>query len=190
MIDEGGYLSPAGCRVFVVLLLAAIVGVVIVGGNPSDARPPRQVEHTVPTLPWVPEAGPLLPNAEANDMGDPTFNPYASTTTSTPAPAPTVRPAARASWAVSSTVYCLRGTTASGRPVGPGIAAVSYSDWPRLRGTRWRVTAGPPEILGRTYLVADKGPAAHFDVWMGDRPDCPRWGRYTYGRRAATVVPA
>lgn len=135
--------------------------------------------------------------AEANDQGDPTFVPPTSTA---PAPSTTAAPATSTTgartpdtghrWEVSSTVYCLDGTTASGEPVGPGIVAVHTSRFAELNGTRWYVQEGPPEIVGRTFTVRDKGPGAEFDVWMGDRPDCPSWGRYTYGRQRAVVVPA
>lgn len=135
---------------------------------------------------------------EANDMGDPTFVPAPkakpTTTTATAAPTTTTTgartPDTGQRWEVSSTVYCLSGTTASGEPAGPGIVAVHTSRFAELNGTRWRVVDGPPEILGNTYTVRDKGPGAEFDVWMGDRPDCPSWGRYTYGRQRAVVVPA
>lgn len=135
--------------------------------------------------------------AEANDQGDPTFVPPAAAAapiTTTTAP-PTSTTGTRAPdtghrWEVSSTVYCLDGTTASGEPVGPGIVAVHTSRFAELNGTRWYVEEGPPEIVGRTFTVRDKGPGAEFDVWMGDRPDCPSWGRYTYGRQRAVVVPA
>lgn len=185
MTDDDGFLTTAGLRWFTMLAFVAacaLVGYMGQHEKPRDdpaAPSPTTTTSTTTTMATTTTTVPAATTTTSTP-------PPATTTTTTPAP----RAMARATWAVSSTVYCLDGITASGEPVGDGIVAVSYENWPRLRGTRWRVTAGPPEIVGRTYRVADKGPDAEFDVWMGDRPDCPTWGRYTYGRKPATVVPA
>lgn len=78
-------------------------------------------------------------------------------------------------WHTSSTMYCLPGGTNQG-------VAVALADFKRLHHTRWKVIAGPAIVLGRTFIVADKGPRAHFDMWT---PSCrtARW----YGGHPITV---
>lgn len=139
------------------------------------ATPPvPAVATTTTTWPTVYEPTP----AEANDLIATDVHPSPTSTTA--------RDVSRAgAWTTSSTMYCLRGTTASGATVADGLVAVSMSDFARLRGTRWQVTAGPPEILGRVFTVADKGPAARFDMWTGSCATARR-----YGRRTITVSPA
>jgi hypothetical protein len=199
--DGDGVLTSSALRVFVLLAVLAAGLAVIVG--PREAAPvvrpahkvvhetrPRAYDLPPPPAPSSPTSTTSTPPVSSTSTTSTTAAPEAPTAADLNDSVPPPSTPAGVEWAVSSTVYCLDGHTASGEPVADGIVAVSYADWPRLRGTRWRVTAGPPEILGRTYRVADKGPAAHFDVWMGNRPNCPTWGRYTYGRRPATVVPA
>jgi len=73
---------------------------------------------------------------------------------------------------VTATAYCLRGTTASGRPAGPGVAAVD----PRVipLGTRFHVE-------GHGWVVAaDTGGAIRgrrIDIWLPSRSGCLQWGR-------------
>jgi hypothetical protein len=75
---------------------------------------------------------------------------------------------------VQATCYDLSGTTASGRPVGPRVAAHNYIPLGtkiRLIG-RW---AGPTGV--RRYVVADTGAPwalgdGHLDLWA---PSCLGW---------------
>lgn len=76
-----------------------------------------------------------------------------------------------------ATCYQLSGTTASGVPVGPGVAAHNF-----LRsGTRFRLvgkTTGPGGR--RKYVVRDTGPAladGHFDLWAPG--GCIAWGKHS-----------
>lgn len=73
-----------------------------------------------------------------------------------------VATAATTTWHTSSTMYCLKGGTPRG-------VAVSLANFHRLHHTEWKVIAGPAIVLGRTFIVADKGPKAHFDMW---EPSC------------------
>jgi 3D (Asp-Asp-Asp) domain-containing protein len=75
---------------------------------------------------------------------------------------------------VSSTCYCLRGTTASGLPVGPGIAATDPTVIPM--GTRFYVPG-----YGNA-VAADTGSAvkgADIDLWVADCAQASAWGRKT-----------
>lgn len=188
MTDEDGFLTARGLRVVFTLAMLAALVLIGMSADADTAReePAGPVPTTTTTSTTTPPSSATSSTAAAPTST--TSKPPVSSTTTTPAPR--VLRAEEVEWSVSSTVYCLDGRTASDTPVRPGIVAVSYEDWPRLRGTSWRVVAGPPEILGRTYRVEDKGPAADFDVWMGNRPDCPTWAHDIYGREPATVVPA
>lgn len=186
MTDDDGFLTDGGLRWLAVLaFVAAITVVSYMGQHDAHAERPPAVTTTTSTAPAP---------STSTTSNPPVSSTSSTTTTTTPTTLTTLARAqsraARVTWAVSSTVYCLGGNTASGAPVADGLVAVSYANWSRLRGTRWRVVKGPPEILGRTFLVADKGPAADFDVWMGNRPNCRTWGHDVYGRKPATVVPA
>lgn len=78
---------------------------------------------------------------------------------------------------VSSTGYCLSGTTASGRPVAHGTAAMNNVPL----GTRWRISGGP--LDGHVLEVIDRiGHGTDFDIWF---PSCAQ--AIEYGRRAVTV---
>lgn len=65
-------------------------------------------------------------------------------------------------WRTTSTMYCLPGGTNQGVAVAP-------ADFKRLHHTQWKVVAGPDIVLGRSFIVADKGPRAHFDMF---EPSC------------------
>jgi 3D (Asp-Asp-Asp) domain-containing protein len=78
---------------------------------------------------------------------------------------------------VTSTGYCLTGTTASGDRVGPGMAAMNGVPL----GTRWRISGGPRD--GQTLTVTDRiGHGTEFDIWF---PTCEQARQY--GRRTITV---
>lgn len=181
--DDDGFLTDGGLRWLAMLVFVAAIAVVsYMGQHDAHAERPPVVTTTTSTA--------LAPSTSTTSNPPVSSTSSTTTTTTSTTLARAQSRAARVTWAVSSTVYCLGGNTASGAPVADGLVAVSYANWPRLRGTRWRVVKGPPEILGRTFLVADKGPAADFDVWMGNRPNCRTWGHDVYGRKPATVVPA
>jgi 3D (Asp-Asp-Asp) domain-containing protein/peptidoglycan hydrolase CwlO-like protein len=77
-----------------------------------------------------------------------------------------------ATMSVSSTCYCLTGGTASGLPVGPGIAATDPTVIPM--GTRFYVPG-----YGNA-VAADTGSAvkgADIDLWVADCNKASAWGR-------------
>lgn len=96
-----------------------------------------------------------------------------------PVAATTTRPAER--WTAISTNYChSHSLTASGTRPRAGVVAVSMENFARLRGTTWRVLTGP--LAGQVVTVEDKGPLAHFDIWV---PSCD--AARVYGLRTITV---
>lgn len=156
--------------------------------DPADFLPHASTSSTagVELIPPMSATRPpvtVLPGSatEDNDMGDPTFVP--PTTKATPRDTSPADSAGR--WEVSATMYCLRGTTASGDPVADGIVAVHSSRFRELLDTRWRVVEGDDRILGRTFVVRDHGPGADFDVWESSCDVA-----VDFGRRPAVVVPA
>jgi 3D (Asp-Asp-Asp) domain-containing protein len=75
-----------------------------------------------------------------------------------------------------ATAYCLRGRTASGRMVGPGVIAAD----PRVLrlGTRINVSGS----RAGSYVVADTGgkiKGKRLDIWMASCADARRFGRRT-----------
>jgi 3D (Asp-Asp-Asp) domain-containing protein/peptidoglycan hydrolase CwlO-like protein len=96
-----------------------------------------------------------------------------------PAPAPTPTPPAPppaegSKMTVSSTGYCLKGTTATGVPVGPGVVAVDPAVIPL--GTRMFVPG-----YGEGY-AADTGSAVVgrvIDLWFSSCAQAIAWGRRT-----------
>ncbi len=79
---------------------------------------------------------------------------------------------------VSSTGYCLRGTTATGVPVGWGIVAVDPSVIPL--GTRMTIPGYGEGV------AADTGPSVHgaeIDLWF---PTCGQAS--AWGRRSVTIT--
>jgi 3D (Asp-Asp-Asp) domain-containing protein/peptidoglycan hydrolase CwlO-like protein len=91
-----------------------------------------------------------------------------------PATPPAPPPAAGNRMTVSSTGYCLRGTTATGVPVGPGVVAVDPSVIPL--GTRMFVPG-----YGKGY-AADTGSAVVgrvIDLWFSSCDQAIAWGRRT-----------
>ncbi len=72
---------------------------------------------------------------------------------------------------VMSTAYCLRGTTASGYPAGPGVIAVDPSVIPL--GTRVFVPG-----YGEAYARDTGGVilGRKIDIWLPTSEDCYRWG--------------
>jgi len=99
------------------------------------------------------------------------------TTVTTPAPSTTPTSGGR-QLTVSSTCYCLRGTTASGLPVGPGIIATDPTVIPL--GTRVFVPG-----YGKA-VAADTGSAVKgntIDLWVAS---CAQ--ARAYGRRPVTIT--
>ena len=78
---------------------------------------------------------------------------------------------------VSATGYCLRGTTATGLPVGPGIVAVDPTVIPL--GTRMTIP-GYGEGVAADIGGAIKG--ARIDVWIAS---CAKAAAFT---RTATIT--
>ena len=79
---------------------------------------------------------------------------------------------------VSSTGYCLTGTTATGLPVAPGVVAVDPTVIPL--GTRMYVPGYGPGV------AADVGSAVRgldIDLWMAS---CAQAG--AYGRQTVTIT--
>jgi 3D (Asp-Asp-Asp) domain-containing protein len=73
---------------------------------------------------------------------------------------------------VTATGYCLKGTTATGLPVGPGIVAVDPSVIPL--GTRMTIPGYGEGV------AADTGsgvPGARIDVWMSSCQDAASFTR-------------
>ena len=116
-------------------------------------------------------------------------HPLLATTTTTAPPTTTTTAAARvrtlargvepsgAARRAVSTGYCLEGTTASGREVGPGTVAMNGVPL----GSRWYVHDGP--FAGTTLEVADRiGHGTDFDIWFEHCSDA-----MAYGRRTITV---
>lgn len=80
---------------------------------------------------------------------------------------------------VSSTGYCLDGTTADGGGVGAGGVAMNGVPL----GSSWRVLDGP--LAGSVLRVNDRiGHSSEFDIWFDD---CD--AAAVYGRQAISVVP-
>jgi peptidoglycan DL-endopeptidase CwlO len=93
---------------------------------------------------------------------------------SAPEPAPVAAPASAGRLTVSSTGYCLRGTTATGMPVGWGVVAVDPSVIPL--GTRMTVPGYGEGV------AADTGSAVvgnMIDVWFPSCAQAHQWGRRT-----------
>ncbi|MGH3058512.1 MAG: 3D domain-containing protein [Gaiellaceae bacterium] len=91
-----------------------------------------------------------------------------------PAPTPTSAPADEGTMTVSSTGYCLRGTTATGIPVGWGVVAVDPAVIPL--GTSMSIPGYGEGV------AADTGPAvqgAEIDVWFPRCSQALAWGRRT-----------
>lgn len=99
----------------------------------------------------------------------------ATTTTSSPSPAAaTASDVPDGHRRVVSTGYCLSGTTASGRQVSDGMAAMN--DVPL--GTQWLVHDGPRS--GSVFEVTDRiGRGTEFDIWFADCDDARAYGRRT-----------
>ena len=75
-----------------------------------------------------------------------------------------------------ATAYCLRGKTASGRMVGPGVIAAD----PRVLKLGSRVNLGGAR--SGSYVVADTGgriKGNRIDIWMASCADARRFGRRT-----------
>ncbi len=82
---------------------------------------------------------------------------------------------AAASHTYTATAYCLRGRTASGKPVSRGLIAADPSVLPL--GTRVRVEAGS---WSGEYLVADTGGAVkgrRIDIWTPTTREALQFGR-------------
>ena len=100
----------------------------------------------------------------------------AAATTTTPTTEAPEAPAGRVREVVS-TGYCLSGTTASGRQVGHGMAAMNGVPL----GTEWLVHEGPR--AGTVFEVTDRiGHGTQFDIWFADCDDA-----VAYGRRVITI---
>ena len=110
--------------------------------------------------------------AEEKAASLPASGSAASTPVSAPAPAPV--PTSGSGWQllVTSTGYCLRGTTATGIPTGWGVVAVDPAVIPL--GTRMSIPGYGEGV------AADTGPAvrgAMIDVWFPTCAQALAWGR-------------
>jgi hypothetical protein len=98
-------------------------------------------------------------------------------TTATTVPAPPTSNAAHGTGdrrLVSSTGYCIDGTTASGAPAGPGHAAMNAVPF----GSRWVAHDGP--FAGTVYEITDRvAGTSEFDIWFESCDDAFRYGRRT-----------
>lgn len=75
---------------------------------------------------------------------------------------------------VTSTSYCLTGTTASGATVRPGIAASNMHPL----GTRIRLTR--PAMGRRNWVIKDRiGHGSQLDLWASSCGVATAWGRRT-----------
>ena len=92
-------------------------------------------------------------------------------TTAQPAPPTAAAPVAGRTMTVLSTAYALRGTTATGIPVGPGIVAVDPTVIPL--GTRMTIP-GYGEGVAADTGGAIKG--ARIDVWVPTEAEASAWG--------------
>ena len=75
-----------------------------------------------------------------------------------------------------ATAYCLRGRTASGRMVGPGVIAAD----PRVLRLGTRINVGGARA--GSYVVADTGgkiKGKRLDIWMASCSEARRFGRRT-----------
>jgi hypothetical protein len=128
---------------------------------PPPPPPPPPLPPPPPPPPLLPELPPLLPP----------LPPLLPPLPPLPLPLP--------QQVVESSAFCLRGTTASGVPAGPGIAA-----WgPAPMGSIWRLINGP--LAGQIVVIADRSAPAYrhrLDVWFAS---CP--AAIQYGRRQITV---
>ena len=122
----------------------------------------------------MPEAmGPTLP-AEDPVGTSPASSVGNSTASNANLPAAT-SDLAVASQTYTATAYCLRGRTASGKPVSRGLIAADPSVLPL--GTRVRVEAGS---WSGEYLVADTGGAVkgrRIDIWTPTTREARQFGR-------------
>jgi 3D (Asp-Asp-Asp) domain-containing protein len=103
---------------------------------------------------------------------DSTSTSATSTATPTSAPSNTAAPPEQPLGAFTVTCHTGAGQTASGRPDGPGLAAVDTDVFPL--GTKLRV-----EKVG-TVTAADRGGAVDgrsLDVWVASTADCTAFGR-------------
>lgn len=128
--------------------------------TPQAVSPPA----TTPSTTTEPDAAPT-PTAASGDPSEPPPSPVDSVQTATePAPAATPPPPRPGgTMTVLATAYCLRGTTATGLPVGPGIVATDPTVIPL--GTRMTIPGYGEGV------AADTGSAitgAKIDVWIGD----------------------
>ncbi|MDQ3857978.1 MAG: 3D domain-containing protein [Actinomycetota bacterium] len=89
-----------------------------------------------------------------------------------PPPAPAVGPGTRMT--VSSTGYCLKGTTSTGVPVGWGIVAVDPSIIPL--GTRMTIPGYGEGVAADTGSTVH---GSHIDLWFPTCAQASAWGRRT-----------
>lgn len=130
---------------------------------PGVLAPPRQPDPST-----VPSTSPRVARKAA---------PPRSTTTKPAEPA--TRPSGGTAGArrVTSTAYCLTGTTANGGRGHAGSVAMNGVPF----GSRWRVVE-----TGQVYVVNDRiGHGSQFDIWMGS---CS--AARSYGRRTIHIVRA
>jgi 3D (Asp-Asp-Asp) domain-containing protein len=125
----------------------------------AAAAPPAPLEAAAPTTVEAPAATTLDTAAAPSE---PPSAPVESVSQGTPSPAPvTAPPRPGGTMSVVATGYCLKGTTSTGLPVGPGIVAVDPTVIPL--GTRMTVPGYGEGV------AADTGGAirgARIDVWI------------------------
>jgi 3D (Asp-Asp-Asp) domain-containing protein len=117
----------------------------------------------------------------ASDPVELGLQPATTTTTMPPtveAPASARPRNGAAARTVTSTGYCLDGTTADGGHTGPGEVAMNGVPL----GSTWAVRSGP--LAGRVLVVTDRiGHGSQFDVWFST---CS--AARAYGRRTIEIV--
>ena len=144
---------------------ASLIGRLLDRASAAEART-AQIASQPPAT-----AEPVAAEAESAPAASP-----APVSAPEPAPvaAPVGTPASAGRLTVSSTGYCLRGTTATGMPVGWGVVAVDPSVIPL--GTRMTVPGYGEGV------AADTGSAVignMIDVWFPSCAQAHQWGRRT-----------
>jgi cystine transport system substrate-binding protein len=143
--------------------------------QPSAAPSSSSSSSATASPPPAPEGTTTFETPSTAAPGEPPPAPVESvsqspgTATATQAPGP---PRAGGSMTVTATGYCLKGTTATGLPVGPGIVAVDPSVIPL--GTRMTIPGYGEGVAADTGNGVS---GAHIDVWMSSCQDAASFTR-------------
>jgi 3D (Asp-Asp-Asp) domain-containing protein len=167
-----------GARVRVGIALHVAVNVGFAGAAVAAVEP-ASIAGRLVTAPASVVAPAIASAPVAAAVTAPPTTPTTSQASERAAPAPSRgAPSGAGPRTVTSTAYCLDGTTASGSPVRTGIAAMNGVPL----GTSVQVLDGP--LAGTTLVVADRiGHGSELDVWFAD---CE--AARSYGRRAVRVA--